>query len=56
MILRVYDVGKATADARFAALREELGAAGHVLAEPVSEYTVYDTNLLVDDGWLPPKS
>jgi len=54
--LRVYDAGKATADARFAALREELGAAGHVLAEPVSEYTVYDTNLLVDDGWLPPKS
>lgn len=50
--LRVYDVGKRSADERFEALREALGGAGHSLSEPTREYTVYDSNTKVDDGWL----
>lgn len=51
--MRVYDAGKVSADQRFARLRERLLAAGHVLSEPIREYTVYDSNTSVDDGWLP---
>lgn len=51
--LRAYDAGRRSVEPRFLALRAELLDAGYALAEPVREYTVYDTNAAVDAGWLP---
>lgn len=44
--------GRPSADARFAALEDELVAAGYTLTGRLREYTVYDSNLDLDAGWL----
>jgi hypothetical protein len=49
--LRV-DAAREVADARCAALVERLAAAGHQVAAVKAEYTLYDTRLELDAGWL----
>jgi inosine/xanthosine triphosphate pyrophosphatase family protein len=51
--LRVYGVGRPAADARFDALLAELVATGLPLGQRIREYTVYDSDVAVDRGWLP---
>jgi alpha-D-ribose 1-methylphosphonate 5-triphosphate synthase subunit PhnG len=49
---RCHRVGRTTARARLAALRDALLAAGHEIVEVEEEYVVSDTALHLDDGWL----
>lgn len=51
--LRVYEAGRRHAEARFTELRDALRRAGFDWREPIREYTVYDSNVSVDKGWLP---
>jgi inosine/xanthosine triphosphate pyrophosphatase family protein len=50
--LRVGGVGRPSAERRFAALVQALEDAGHRPVSRIREYTVYDSNLAVDRGWL----
>nr|WP_256434708.1 non-canonical purine NTP pyrophosphatase [Myxococcus sp. CA051A] len=50
--LRVHHMGKANADARFNALLEDLSGLGLTLTQRLREFTVYDSNLGLDRGWL----
>ena len=50
--LRVYDVGREQANRRFSALRKHLDDASVAWTQPVREYTVFDSNVAVDQGWL----
>lgn len=50
--LRVPGEGRAGAEARFAALMAGLAETGLPLFHPVREYTVHDSNLDLDLGWL----
>ena len=50
--LRAHAVGRTTAEARFAALCTEVALAGHLVRSRVREYTVFDTNVGLDRGWL----
>lgn len=52
--LRAHRVGRVTAEARFAALCAEIEGAGHVVRNRIREYTVFDTNVALDRGWLTP--
>lgn len=52
--LRCHGVGRATAEARMAALRGSLEGTGYPLGPTVREYCVLDSNLALDDGWLEP--
>lgn len=49
--LRAYEVGRATAEARFAALSARVEESGVPVRSRIREYTVFDTNLDVDRGW-----
>lgn len=49
--MRGYHVGRATAEARFGALLAALEALGHPLKNRLREYTVYDSDVAVDEGW-----
>ncbi|MFK8003581.1 MAG: non-canonical purine NTP pyrophosphatase [Polyangiales bacterium] len=51
--LRVYEAGRRRAEERFATLRDAIQQAGFEWREPIREYTVYDSNVSVDKGWLP---
>jgi hypothetical protein len=50
--LRAHGVGRATAEAKFAAVCADLDAGGHVMRNRIREYTVFDTNVGLDRGWL----
>jgi len=50
--LRAHAVGRITAEARFAALCAEIEAAGYLVRSRIREYTVFDTNVGLDRGWL----
>ncbi|CAN5924589.1 hypothetical protein BH11MYX4_BH11MYX4_16450 [soil metagenome] len=50
--LRAHGVGRVTAEARFAALGAEIEASGHRVRNRIREYTVFDTNVALDRGWL----
>lgn len=52
--LRVHGVGRDRAETRFAALCEDLEGLGHTLANRLREYTIYDSNIAVDAGWIDP--
>lgn len=52
--LRAHGVGRATARARWAALDARLRRHGHVMRERVEEFTVLDSALSLDAGWLTP--
>jgi hypothetical protein len=50
--LRVYGVGRQRAEAVFERLMEDLQSAGYALSNRLREYTVYDSNIAVDAGWI----
>lgn len=50
--LRLEQVGRSSAQARFQALVKSLRSHYIQLAQPQQEYTVYDSNLQLDAGWL----
>jgi inosine/xanthosine triphosphate pyrophosphatase family protein len=50
--LRAEGVGRLTAEARYAALSAEIDRAGHVVRNRIREYTVFDTNVTLDRGWI----
>lgn len=50
--LRVYGLGRPRAEARFAALVDAIHAGGHATRGRIREYTVYDSDVTVDRGWL----
>lgn len=49
--LRAHGVGRATAEARFAAVCAEIERLGLPARSRIREYTVFDTNLELDRGW-----
>lgn len=50
--MRLYGVGRHSAQARFNALLKALKAKGLKLSNPQREYTVYDSNTSLDAGWI----
>lgn len=50
--LRVYGRGRPHAEARFAAVLASIHGRGYATRGRVREYTVYDSDLAVDRGWL----
>lgn len=50
--MRLYGVGRCSAQASFDALLTALKAEGLKLSQPQKEYTVYDSNLNLDQGWF----
>jgi hypothetical protein len=54
--LRIYELGRRSATASFQKLVTSLRARGISLMEPQLEYTVYDSNLDLDAGWLMPST
>lgn len=51
--LRAPGVGRATAEARFAAVLDAVAGTDVTVRNRVREYTVFDTALAVDAGWVP---
>lgn len=51
--LRTYGAGAETSQSQLAGLLEDLDELGEDVIEVESEYCVYDSNLALDDGWLP---
>lgn len=51
LTLRLPGLGRASADARFAALEAAVAALPVTITRRVREYTVYDSNLGLDRGW-----
>lgn len=49
---RAYGVGRAAAEAAFERLTADLSAAGYSLSNKLREYTLYDSNVAVDAGWI----
>ncbi len=52
--LRSYHMGRDEAEARFTALLDELTGLGFALKNRLREYTVVDSDLAVDAGWMTP--
>jgi 3-methyladenine DNA glycosylase/8-oxoguanine DNA glycosylase len=50
--LRLYGLGRKSAQARFETLITSLRSQQIQLVQPQQEYTVYDSNLQLDAGWL----
>jgi hypothetical protein len=51
--LRSHRVGRLTSAQQLDGLLMDLKSAGEQIADVESEYAVYDSNLALDDGWLP---
>jgi hypothetical protein len=51
--MRNYRVGRLTAEERLESLLAALAGLGEKVIEVESEYTVYDSNVQLDAGWLP---
>jgi hypothetical protein len=49
---RAYGVGRMNAEAAFEALQRDLIAAGFVFTNRLREYTIFDSNVAVDAGWI----
>lgn len=49
---RCWSVGRATAEQRLDALRQELVSAGWMIVDIEAEFVIYDNNLEVDAGWI----
>jgi hypothetical protein len=49
---RVYGVGRHNAESVFEKLMEELQSAGYALSNRLREYTIFDSNVAVDAGWI----
>ena len=52
--VRAHRVGRVTAEARFAAFCAEVERAGYAVRNRIREYTVFDTNVALDRGWIDP--
>lgn len=52
--VRAHRVGRKTAEERFAAVCGEIERAGWVVRNRIREYTVFDTNVALDRGWIDP--
>ncbi len=52
--MRVYGAARAAAEAKLDALLAELAAGDHHVAGTAREYTVYDSRIELDAGWLEP--
>jgi non-canonical purine NTP pyrophosphatase (RdgB/HAM1 family) len=52
--VRAHRVGRITAEARFAAFCAEVERAGYAVRNRIREYTVFDTNVALDRGWIDP--
>lgn len=52
--IRAHRVGRITAEARFATVCQEIERAGYVVRNRIREYTVFDTNVGLDRGWIEP--
>ena len=50
--LRVHRLGRPAAEARFQALCDAVSAGGHAIRNRIREYTVFDSNVGLDRGWL----
>jgi hypothetical protein len=50
--MRVYGVGRETATERFEGLVQQLRQRGYALSNTLREYTIYDSNIAVDAGWI----
>lgn len=50
--MRVYHEGRVGAEARFGALLADLESLGFPMKNRLREYTVYDSNLALDKGWM----
>ena len=51
--LRVYEAGRDRAQARFARLIDTLVAGGHPIVRTKAEFTLFDSRIELDAGWLP---
>jgi hypothetical protein len=54
--LRSYDVGRISSERKLQQLRAALVGLGERVVACESEYCIYDTNLDLDAGWLPPQA
>ena len=52
--MRLYGVGRQSAETRFNELLQWLEGEGLKLSHKLREYTVYDSNLALDAGWIEP--
>lgn len=52
--MRLYGVGRDTAEAKFDELYLELVGMGYPLSNQLKEYAIYDSNVEVDAGWIDP--
>jgi inosine/xanthosine triphosphate pyrophosphatase family protein len=50
--LRLYQVGRDTALERFQACVEDLEQSGYAIEKLIREYSVYDSNVALDRGWI----
>jgi hypothetical protein len=50
--LRVYEAGRVRAEAVFDRLLQDLQASGYTLSNRLREYTIYDSNITIDAGWI----
>jgi len=50
--LRLYQVGRDTALERFQACVSDLEESGYAIEKLIREYSVYDTNVALDRGWI----
>jgi len=50
--LRLYGIGRVTAEAKLNACMKALETAGFPIASRMREYAVYDTNVSLDSGWI----
>lgn len=54
--MRMYGIGLHTAQLRFNTLLSVLRAKNIKLSQPQQEYSVFDSNINLDNGWLIPRS
>jgi hypothetical protein len=52
--MRLYSMGRQSAETRFNELLQWLEGEGLKLSHKLREYTVYDSNLTLDAGWIEP--
>jgi len=50
--LRIYRLGRTNAEAQFDKVVEDLGKEGYAVESKMREYSVYDSNVRLDTGWI----
>lgn len=54
LTVRAHRVGRTTAEERFARVSAAVERAGYAVRNRIREYTVFDTNVALDRGWIDP--